>query len=93
VWRTQHRLLGEQLEGLLHRDMSEITDDEIARLVCAAYVTMRQHSVNKRGWCHHCCRSGSWWLPRRRKRCTVHQVFAVAMNQPFDIVSVWIKDH
>ncbi|MGH3907121.1 MAG: hypothetical protein ACRDTE_23540 [Pseudonocardiaceae bacterium] len=41
VWSTQHRLLLERLEGLLHRDMGEITDDEIARLVCAAYVTMR----------------------------------------------------
>lgn len=93
VWSTQHRLLVERLEELLHRDMSEITDDEIARLVCAAYVTMRQHSVNKRGRCRHCYRSGSGWPLRRRKRCTVYRVFAVAMNQPFGIVSEWIKDH
>ncbi|MGH3909035.1 MAG: hypothetical protein ACRDTE_33375 [Pseudonocardiaceae bacterium] len=93
VWATQHRLLVERLETLLHRDMSEITDDEIARLACAAYVTMRQHSVNKRGYCRHCYRSGSRWLPRRRKRCTVYQVFAVAMNQPFNIVSDWLGDH
>ncbi|MGH8573405.1 MAG: hypothetical protein ACREX8_12645, partial [Gammaproteobacteria bacterium] len=93
VWGTQHRLLVERLDALLHRDMREITDDEIARLVCAAYVTMRQHSVNKRGRCRHCYRSGSWWLPRRRKMCTVYQVFAVAMNQPLNIVSDWLRDY
>lgn len=93
MWGTQHRLLVERFEALLHRDMGEITDDEIARLVCAAYVTLRQHSVDKRGHCHHCYRSGSWWLPRRRKRCTVYQVFAVAMEQPFKVVKAWLEDH
>ncbi|MCA1704725.1 MAG: hypothetical protein LC808_16260 [Actinobacteria bacterium] len=91
VWSTQHRLV-EKLEELLQRDMSEITDDEIARLVCAAYITLRQHRVNKRGYCRHCYRSGPWWLPRRRKRCTVYEVFGVAMGQPFNILSAWLRD-
>lgn len=92
MWATQHRLLVERLEELLHRDMGEITDDEIARLVCAAYVMLRQHSVNKRGYCHHCYRAGSRWRLRRRKRCTVFQVFGVAMGQPLEILAEWVRD-
>lgn len=93
MWGTQHRLLVERLAELLRRNMGEITDDEIARLVCAAYITLRQHSVNKRGYCHHCYRAGSRWLLRRRKRCTVFQVFGVTMGQPLKVVWAWLEDH
>lgn len=88
VWPMRHRLLMERLETLLHRD--EIADEETARLVCAAYVTLRRHRVDKRGRCRHCHRA--WWLPRLEQTCTVHQVFALAMEQPFDFVWGWAQD-
>jgi hypothetical protein len=91
VWGVKHRLLLERVD-VLHRDMDVIADEEIARLVCAAYVALRQHRVNKRGQCRHCHRPGSWW-PRRRKTCTVHQVFAMAMEQPFPVVCAWLRNY
>lgn len=92
VWETRYRLLCERLEEMLHRNMDDLSDDEVARVICGAYVLLAQHKVNKRGRCRHCYRSGSWWLPRRRKRCTVYQVFGVAMGQPLRIVSEWLGD-
>lgn len=91
-WHVRHRLLTEQLEGFLHCDMDEITDDDIARLVCAAYVLVRQHSVDKRGRCRHCYYRSRWWWVRRRQVCTVHGAFAVAMNQPLGVVWGWVED-
>lgn len=92
IWHVQHRLVTEQLEGFLHCDMDEITDEDVARLVCAAYVLVRQHGVDKRGRCRHCYYRSRWWWVRRRKMCTVHSVFAVAMNQPRDAVWRWVED-
>lgn len=45
IWHVQHRLLTEQLEGFLHGDMDEITDHDVARLVCAAYVLVKARQV------------------------------------------------
>lgn len=92
VWQTQARLLSERFEGFLHCDMDEITDDDIARLVCAAYVLAQQHSVDKRGRCKHCYGRAHWWRVRRRKSCTVHAAFSVAMNQPLSAVWPWVED-
>jgi len=90
VWETQHRLLSEQVTGLLS---GELTDEEIVRLIIAARVLLARHQVDKRGRCRFCFQSRSrlWW-PRRRI-CTVHQAFAVALNQPFKVVLDWFKDH
>lgn len=92
VWRTQARLLSERLDGFLHCDLDEITDDDVVRLVCAAYVLVRQHSVDKRGRCRHCYYRSHLWGSRRRKSCTVHAALSVAMNQPLGTVWKWLED-
>lgn len=91
-WQVQHRLLTEQFESFLYCDMDEITDDDLARLVCAAYVLVRRHDVDKRGRCRHCYYRSRWWWVRGRKRCTVHSAFSVAMNQPLNTVWRWVED-
>lgn len=89
VWQTRHRLLSEQLQYLLHGNPTE-EDEEVVRVLIAAGVLLAQHQVDKRGRCRYCYDS-TW--PRRRKPCTVHQTFAVALNQPIKMVLDWFKDH
>lgn len=90
-WGMRHRLLLERVETLLPPVAGEIADEEIVRLACAASVVLRRHEVDRRGRCRHCHRSGLRWSPRR-KVCTVHLVFAVALEQPFDVVWAWSRD-
>ncbi|MGH3911631.1 MAG: hypothetical protein ACRDRM_12465 [Pseudonocardiaceae bacterium] len=92
VWHTQARLLAERFDGLLHCDLAEVTDDDVARLVCAAYVLGTQHRVDKRGRCPHCYSRLRWWSVKRRRTCTVHSAFLVAMNQPLNMVGRWVQD-
>ena len=90
---TQHRLWAEQLKVLLHgkHGSRELTAEQTRRLMIAAYVVLQEHQVNKRGQCRYCWRS-TWW-PWRRKTCTVHLTFMVAMKQPIELVGAWMGDH
>ncbi|MGH3795839.1 MAG: hypothetical protein ACRDSP_13225 [Pseudonocardiaceae bacterium] len=85
VWQTRNRLLTERLDHLI-----DSGDEDLARLAAAGYLLLTRHQVNKYGRCRYCCRS-HWW-PRRRKICTVVEVFAVAMTQPFTVVTAWLED-
>jgi len=95
VWETQHRLWAEQLKSLLSgkHGSRELTAEQTRRLIIAAYVVLRQHQINKRGQCRLCYRSRTGWWPRRRRACTVHLTFTVAMTQPLNIVLDWQQDH
>lgn len=90
---TQHRLWAEQLGSLLagKHGSRELTTEQTRRLMIAAYVVLQEHQVDKRGQCRYCRRS-TWW-PWRRKTCTVHVTFKVAMQQPINIVSKWLADY
>ena len=85
VWATRHRQLTERLDELIGDN-----DDDLARLAAAGYLLLTRHQVNKRGRCRYCYRS-RWW-PMRRKTCAVCEAFAVAMTQPFPIVTAWLAD-
>ena len=87
VWETQHRLWSERLKRLLAHE-----DQEIARLAAVSWVLLAQHRVNERGQCRFCFRPRPTWWPMRRRTCTVHSAFMVAMNQPFHIVRGWAGD-
>ena len=89
----QHELWSEQLERLLHDQAGEPVDELTWRVAAGAYAALRQHQVNKRGRCRHCCRLRSSWRPWRRQHvCTVYLTFSVAMTQPIKIVRAWLKD-
>ncbi|MGQ0772967.1 MAG: hypothetical protein ACT4NY_00865 [Pseudonocardiales bacterium] len=90
---TQHRLWAEQLRILLDgkHGSRELTAEQTRRLMIAAYVVLQEHQVDKRGKCRHCRRS-TWWL-WRRKPCTVHVTFKVAMKQPIVVVGGWMEDY
>lgn len=91
IWHVQHRLFTEHLDDVLYADEAELPDETILRLTAAARVLLAQHQVDKRGRCQHCYRQSVWWL-KRRKTCTVHGAFSVAMNQPLGAVWRWVKD-
>lgn len=93
AWETQHRLWAEQLKSFVDgkHGSRELTAEQTRRLMIAVYVVLRLHQVNRRGQCRYCWRS-TWW-PWRRKPCTVHVTFKVAMIQPIKIVRAWLEDH
>ena len=62
--------------------------DTLKRRTRAA--TPTEDEINKRGRCRYCYRS-RWW-PLRRKTCAVCETLAVAMMQPFSIVTAWLAD-
>lgn len=92
IWHVQHRLFMEQLEGLLYADEAELPDEQVIRLTAAARVLLTQHQVNNWGRCRHCYYRSSWWWLKRRKICTVHAAFSIAMNRPLDSVWRWVED-
>lgn len=90
---TQHRLWAEQLGSLLDGKhvARELDVKQTRRLMIAAYVVLQEHQVNNHGQCRYCRRS-TWW-PWRRKTCTVHLAFMVAMKEPITAVQGWVEDH
>lgn len=93
VWKTKQRLLVEELEewtdwlsGEEPREPA-VVEEHVVRLLAAALVLLRQHTVNKRGQCRFCgWTQWKWRMWRRRRRCTVFQAVDQAMSQGLDVV-------
>lgn len=93
VWQTRYRLLGEQLDELAEQlggdqphESGAVTEHTV-RLLAAAAMLLRQHSVNKRGQCAFCgWTRWRWRFWHRRPQCTVYSILCFAMSQGLDVV-------
>jgi hypothetical protein len=94
VWETRNRLILEYLERLANqlRSGKPITpaelEEQLLRLLAGVLMSLRQHEVNKQGWCRICrWPRRNWRFWHRKPQCTVYRSLNFAMSQGID--QVW----
>lgn len=93
VWQTRYRLLLEELEALAdwlsgeNEPEQAALEEQLVRLLTGMLLSLRQHTVNKRGQCRVCgWTTQTWRVWRSRPRCTVYRNLSTAMSQRLEVV-------